>query len=337
MHPGRQHARRRPGPAVAAASAIRARPTCARPTPPSACKASPSTEGAAQPGGDPGDAQRAASRSNRQAPDAARSTGGRHGGQMIFKPDEVDAARQTVYAVMPPTPQYAWPMLRERLGMKVWVKHENHTPAGAFKVRGGLTYFSALAAAGGGASGVITATRGNHGQSVGFGARKYGLAATIVVPHGNSRRKERGDARPGRHAHRAWRRLPGGARTRDPAGGRTGPAHGALVPPRPDQGRDDLLARILRELRARRGTGRGVRADRPGIGVLRRGRGPQSTPARARRWSAWCRRTRPPTSTPSAPRRVVEAPVSTRCWPTAWPAASPTRRRWRSCCAKPMT
>jgi threonine dehydratase len=105
---------------------------------------------------------------------------------MIFKPDEVEAARQTVYAVMPPTPQYAWPMLRQRLGMKVWVKHENHTPAGAFKVRGGLTYFSALAGAGGGANGVITATRGNHGQSVGFGAGKYGLCATIVVPRGNS-------------------------------------------------------------------------------------------------------------------------------------------------------
>jgi threonine dehydratase len=105
---------------------------------------------------------------------------------MIFEPDEVQAARQTVYAAMPPTPQYAWPMLRQRLGIEVWVKHENHTPAGAFKVRGGLTYFAALAAAGGAANGVISATRGNHGQSVGIGARKYGLAATIVVPHGNS-------------------------------------------------------------------------------------------------------------------------------------------------------
>jgi threonine dehydratase len=105
---------------------------------------------------------------------------------MIFNSEEVLAARQTVYAVMPPTPQYAWPMLRQRLGMTVWVKHENHTPAGAFKVRGGLTYFSALAGMGGGGAGVIAATRGNHGQSVGFGARKYGLASTIVVPHGNS-------------------------------------------------------------------------------------------------------------------------------------------------------
>jgi threonine dehydratase len=105
---------------------------------------------------------------------------------MDFKREEVDAARKAVYAVMPPTPQYAWPMLRERLGMKVWVKHENHTPAGAFKVRGGLTYFSRLAAAGTAQRGVITATRGNHGQSVGYGARKYGLEATVVVPHGNS-------------------------------------------------------------------------------------------------------------------------------------------------------
>ena len=101
---------------------------------------------------------------------------------MIFKPEEIGAARQAVYAVMPPTPQYAWPLLRERLDMKVWVKHENHTPAGAFKVRGGLTYFAGLAAANNGAKGVITATRGNHGQSVGAAARRYGMSATIVVP-----------------------------------------------------------------------------------------------------------------------------------------------------------
>ena len=105
---------------------------------------------------------------------------------MIFKPEEIEAARQAVYAVMPPTPQYAWPLLRERLGMKVWVKHENHTPAGAFKVRGGLTYFAGLAAGRGDVKGVITATRGNHGQSVGAAARRYGMSATIVVPHGNS-------------------------------------------------------------------------------------------------------------------------------------------------------
>lgn len=105
---------------------------------------------------------------------------------MMFTRSEVDAGRQTVYAVMPPTPQYAWPLLRQRLGVKVWVKHENHTPAGAFKVRGGLTYFSQLAKDQPGLAGVACATRGNHGQSIGYGARKYGFPATIVVPHGNS-------------------------------------------------------------------------------------------------------------------------------------------------------
>jgi threonine dehydratase len=77
-------------------------------------------------------------------------------------------------------------LLAQRLGMTVWVKHENHTPAGAFKVRGGLTYFARLASSNDGKQGVISATRGNHGQSVGFAARRHGIAATIVVPHGNS-------------------------------------------------------------------------------------------------------------------------------------------------------
>jgi threonine dehydratase len=108
---------------------------------------------------------------------------------MRFTTDEIDAARRTVYAHLPPTPQYAWPMLQERLGRPVWVKHENHTAAGAFKVRGGLTYFDALARELPGTRGVISATRGNHGQSVGFAARLHGLPATIVVPHGNSSEK----------------------------------------------------------------------------------------------------------------------------------------------------
>jgi threonine dehydratase len=105
---------------------------------------------------------------------------------MKFTPEQVDAARRTVYAFMAPTPQYAWPLLEQRLGMKVWVKHENHTPAGAFKVRGGMTYFDGLTREQRGLAGVISATRGNHGQSVGWAARRYGLPATIVVPHGNS-------------------------------------------------------------------------------------------------------------------------------------------------------
>ncbi|MES3003379.1 MAG: threonine dehydratase [Pseudomonadota bacterium] len=108
---------------------------------------------------------------------------------MHFTAEEVAGARHAVYAAMPPTPQYAWPLLRERLGMQVWVKHENHTPAGAFKVRGGLTYFAGLAESKAASAGVISATRGNHGQSVGLAARRHGLAATIVVPHGNSLEK----------------------------------------------------------------------------------------------------------------------------------------------------
>ncbi len=103
--------------------------------------------------------------------------------------EDIQAAAAIVYAHMPPTPQYRWPMLSERLGTEVWVKHENHTPVGAFKIRGGLVYFEHLRAAGKLPNGVIAATRGNHGQSVGYAARLYDIPATIVVPHGNSLEK----------------------------------------------------------------------------------------------------------------------------------------------------
>ncbi len=87
---------------------------------------------------------------------------------------------------MPPTPQYRWPLLEARVGTTVWVKHENHTPTGAFKVRGGLVYLDELCRTGANPDGVISATRGNHGQSVGFAARQYGIPAAVVVPFGNS-------------------------------------------------------------------------------------------------------------------------------------------------------
>lgn len=105
---------------------------------------------------------------------------------LAFTREEVESARAIVQPTVAPTPQYAWPLLRERLGFTVWVKHENHTPAGAFKLRGGLTYFDSLVRSSPGIAGVIAATRGNHGQSVGWAAARYGLPATIVVPHGNS-------------------------------------------------------------------------------------------------------------------------------------------------------
>ena len=102
---------------------------------------------------------------------------------------ELARAEEIVHAIVPPTPQYAWPLLREHVGTEVWVKHENHTPAGAFKIRGGLTYFDWLRREHPDVRGVVAATRGNHGQSIGFAARLHGVSAAIVVPHGNSREK----------------------------------------------------------------------------------------------------------------------------------------------------
>lgn len=102
---------------------------------------------------------------------------------------EVEAASRIVYAAITPTPQYCWPLLCQRLGTEVWVKHENHTLIGAFKIRGGLVYFENLVKSSAKRPGVITATRGNHGQSVGYAARCYGIPATVVVPLGNSREK----------------------------------------------------------------------------------------------------------------------------------------------------
>lgn len=98
---------------------------------------------------------------------------------------EIESAAAIVHAAMPATPQYCWPLLCERAGCELWVKHENHTPAGAFKIRGGLVYFSHMARSNE-ARAVIAATRGNHGQSVAIGAKRSGLRATLVVPHGNS-------------------------------------------------------------------------------------------------------------------------------------------------------
>ncbi|CAM3650851.1 threonine dehydratase [Paracidovorax anthurii] len=99
---------------------------------------------------------------------------------------DIEAAAQVVYADFAATPQYRWALLGERLGAECWVKHENHTPVGAFKIRGGLTYFDQLARRGELPREVVSATRGNHGQSLGWAARRHGVACTIVVPHGNS-------------------------------------------------------------------------------------------------------------------------------------------------------
>ncbi len=109
----------------------------------------------------------------------------------MFTLAEIEAAAQIVYRFMQPTPQIRWPLLCRRAGCEVWVKHENHTPIGAFKLRGGLVYLARLTRELPQTAGVISATRGNHGQSVALAASHHGLKATIVVPHGNSREKNR--------------------------------------------------------------------------------------------------------------------------------------------------
>lgn len=101
----------------------------------------------------------------------------------------MEDAAKIIYGAISPTPQYAWPLIGEAVGRTVWVKHENHTPIGAFKVRGGLVYLKTLADHSTTGQGIISATRGNHGQSLAFAARRFGLPCTIVVPHGNSTEK----------------------------------------------------------------------------------------------------------------------------------------------------
>jgi threonine dehydratase len=98
---------------------------------------------------------------------------------------ELESAASLVHTVLSPTPQINWPLLSGAAGCDLWVKHENHLPTGAFKVRGGLVYLADLATHPS-PQGVITATRGNHGQSIGLAARRLGIMATIVVPLGNS-------------------------------------------------------------------------------------------------------------------------------------------------------
>jgi len=112
----------------------------------------------------------------------------------MFTLPELEAAAELVHAAFPATPSYAWPLLAARAGAEVWVKHENHTPTGAFKVRGGVTYMDRLRrhrpeVALPKGNGIISATRGNHGQSLAYAGQRAGVAVTVVVPHGNSTEK----------------------------------------------------------------------------------------------------------------------------------------------------
>jgi threonine dehydratase len=104
----------------------------------------------------------------------------------VFSLDELRDAQRIVHAALRPTPTYAWPLLAKRLGAEAVVKHENHQPTGAFKVRGGLVYVDRLRSRAPEIKGLISATRGNHGQSIAFAGARAGLPVTILVPHGNS-------------------------------------------------------------------------------------------------------------------------------------------------------
>jgi threonine dehydratase len=113
---------------------------------------------------------------------------------MLFELDELRRAETLVRSYFPPTPQYVWPLLGELVSdgqdpVEVWVKHENHTPAGAFKVRGGLVYLERLVRERPHVTGIVSATRGNHGQSLAYAGRAYGVPVVILVPHGNSPEK----------------------------------------------------------------------------------------------------------------------------------------------------
>ena len=114
----------------------------------------------------------------------------------MFTRDQLQSAHEQLVDLVPPTPQYAWPLLGDAAGCEVWVKHENHTPTGAFKVRGGVVYLNDWVTAGHSHHGLITATRGNHGQSLPFAARRHGVPVRVYVPQGNSREKNA--------AMRAW-------------------------------------------------------------------------------------------------------------------------------------
>jgi threonine dehydratase len=109
----------------------------------------------------------------------------------MFDLGQLERAQEVVGLAMPPTAAHAWPLLSQRLGATVVVKHENHTPIGAFKVRGGLVYVDRLKRERPTIAGLISATRGNHGQSLAFAASRYGLPVTIYVPRGNSGEKNR--------------------------------------------------------------------------------------------------------------------------------------------------
>ncbi len=190
---------------------------------------------------------------------------------IAFEMSELQSAAQLIYRVMPPTPLYAWPKLKRRLGVSVHVKHENHTPTGAFKVRGGIVYLDRLCRAQPYIRGVISATRGNHGQSIAFAAGRAGVPATIYVPIGNSPDQNSAISGLRRAAGRIWRGFRRSEARSLQDGRRGGPALHSLLSSRPHRRRRELCAGALhrgsRPGRAVRGHGHGIRTLRSDSGA----------------------------------------------------------------------
>lgn len=101
---------------------------------------------------------------------------------MLPSKSEIEETAELVYQYMPPTPQYSWPQINQKIGANIWVKHENYTPIGAFKARGNIAIIDWLKREHSEASGVITATRGNHGQGLARAANLAGIDSKIIVP-----------------------------------------------------------------------------------------------------------------------------------------------------------
>ncbi len=195
----------------------------------------------------------------------------------MFTLAELEAVVPLVRRVVPPTPLHAWPLLARRTGAKVWVKHENHSPIGAFKIRGGVVYLDALLRREPKVAGVVTATRGNHGQSIALAASSAGMPVHAVRAARQLAREERGDAGLRRRADRGGRRF---RRERGACRALCSSARlslRALVSSRSGQGRRHLRAgNVPGHARPRRR----LRADRHGLRPLRLDHGPR--PARAR-------------------------------------------------------
>jgi hypothetical protein len=241
---------------------------------------------------------------------------------------EITAAAELIYRHLGPTPEYCWPLICERAGTEVWVKHENHTPIGAFKVRGGLVYLDDLMTQAPETRGVIAATRGNHGQSVAYAARRAGIEAVVVVPHGNSVEKNRAMRafgaeliEHGEDFNAALDHATELAAARDlhafPS------YHPLLVRGVATYGLELLHAvPDLDTVYVPIGLGSGIN----GVISARDALGLNSKPG----WSGWSPNGRPPMRCPSKP-DGRSRPTPATPWPTASRCASPAPRRWRRC------